>query len=175
MYTAEKRVFLKRNIPPPSCFETIPDEWTAKVNLELEKWFSDKSSSIRTTQGSSQDQYSRTRSHFIWIIQYLQKIMFLQNYIDAYVFFTNHGYLLYLFSNLFTISTYDCGSICEHLLFFYSIRQKQKKFGDLVIFFSRIFQIFQKSKFFVLLSFYKPSLESCEVLQKIWAQSVQPF
>ena len=34
-----------------------------------------------------------------------------------------------------SISTFNCGSICEHIFSLYNIKQKQQKFADLMILF----------------------------------------
>ena len=140
IYTPEKDFNFWRN--PPPCIETIPDKWTTKVNLELEKRFSDKSSSTRTTQGSSQDQYSRTRSDFIWInsickITSMPLCFFYQSWISL-------PFILYFFFYSFKLLTVAL-SVSTYSL--YSIKQKQKQFADLVIFFSCIFKFFKNLNF----------------------------
>ena len=66
----------------------------------------------------------------------------LQNYIGAYVFLPimDISYIYIVIDLLFHLMIV---TLCEHLLFLYSIKQKQNKFGDLVIFFSRILKFFK--------------------------------
>ena len=76
-------------------------------------------------------------------------------------------YILHCFQDASLLSSFNCGSICEHLP-----KQKQKKFAGLKIFFVANFSKLNHIKncwthIFVILSIHKPS--SCEVPHKIWA------
>ena len=80
-------------------------------------------------------------------------------------------------------------SLRAHLLFklrtcsfCFHFKTKKKKFRILkknsrifkdIIFFTKLKTF--KTHFFKIFIIYKPSLWSCDVTQKIWAQSVQPF
>ena len=72
-----------------------------------------------------------------------------------------------------SISTFNCGFICEHFLCVHYIK---KEFADFIIFF-REFSKFYKNKnlIFEILIIHKPFLGSREVPHKTLARSVQPF
>ena len=80
-------------------------------------------------------------------------------------FFNKRVYVLKKISkNRLSISTFNCGFICEHLLFVrYKIFFKVPGFHNTF------------SRNFLILITHKPSMESGEVPHKIWARSVQPF
>ena len=71
--------------------------------------------------------------------------------------------------------TFNCGFICEHLLFV----QYKKSFEDFIIFFRAFSKFYKKKNFetqtFEIWTIHKPSQGSSEVPHKILAWSVQPF
>ena len=73
-----------------------------------------------------------------------------------------------------SILTFNCGPICQHLLFV----QYKTKFVDLKIFLTH-FQTLKSinfwTQFFVIQSIHKHSLGSCQFPHTIWARFVQQF
>ena len=99
----------------------------------------------------------------------IQKVRYFYNYLIIPAKNTNKKYIDAGCQG--SVSTFHCGSICEHLLFV-QYKTKTKKFADLVIFF-RGFFILPKSKIFgdILLKLCASINLPCEVPQK----NVGPF